>query len=47
MDYYKGFELGHSKKELDKIKNLTLEELNKFIKEHKEILELSYSIVTK
>jgi predicted Zn-dependent peptidase len=47
MDYYKGFELDHSKKELDKIKNLTLEELNEFIKEHKEILELSYSIVTK
>jgi len=47
MDYYKGFELDHSKKELQKIQNLTLEELNSFIKKHQEILELSFAIVTK
>jgi predicted Zn-dependent peptidase len=47
MDYYKGFELGHSQIELEKIKNLKLEELNEFIKSHKEILELSFAIVTK
>jgi predicted Zn-dependent peptidase len=47
MDYYKGFKPGHSQKELAKIKNLKLDELNSFIKKHKEILELSFAIVTK
>jgi len=47
MEYYKGFPLGHSQAELEKIKTLTLDEINEFIKEHKEILELSFSIVTK
>ncbi|NPA58852.1 MAG: insulinase family protein [Epsilonproteobacteria bacterium] len=47
MDYYKGFELGHSKTELEKIQNLKLKDLNKFIKEHQEILELSFCIVSK
>jgi len=47
MDYYKGFTLGHSKEELEKIEALSLEELNAFIKNHKEILSLSVSIVTK
>ncbi len=47
MDYYKGFKPGHSQKELEKIKNLKLTDLNKFIKAHKEILELSFAIVTK
>ncbi|MEO1937763.1 MAG: pitrilysin family protein [Sulfurimonas sp.] len=46
MDYYKGFKPGHSKKELKKIEALKLDELNAFIKEHKEILELSFAIVT-
>ena len=47
MDYYKGFSLDHSKKELQKIKNLKLNDLNAFIKKHQEILELSFAIVTK
>ena len=47
MDYYKGFKLGHSEQELEMIKNLKLKDLNKYIKEHKEILELSFAIVTK
>jgi len=47
MDYYKGFKPGHSKEELKKIKKLKLEDLNQFIKSHKEILELSFAIVTK
>ncbi len=47
MEYYKGFELGHSQKELEKIANLKLKDLNEFIKEHKEILDLSFAIVTK
>lgn len=47
MEYYKGFPLGHSTTELEKIKNLKLKDLNKFIKEHKEILDISFAIVTK
>lgn len=47
MEYYKGQELGHSKKELELIKNLKLKDLNKFIKSHTEINNLSYAIVTK
>ncbi len=47
MNYYKGFDINHSKEELEKIRKLKLKDLNKFIKEHKEILELSFAIVTK
>jgi len=47
MEYYKGFELGHSQKELEQISNLKLKDLNKFIKSHKEILDISFAIVTK
>ncbi|QOP45056.1 M16 family metallopeptidase [Sulfurimonas paralvinellae] len=47
MDYYKGFPLDHSKKELQKIKDLQLDDLNDFIKQHREILKLSFAIVTK
>jgi len=47
MEYYKGQELGHSVKELELIKNLKLKDLNSYIKEHKEILEMSFAIVTK
>lgn len=47
MEYYKGFPLDHSKTELKKIEELKLDDLNAFIKEHKEILELSFAIVTK
>ena len=47
MEYYKGFKLGHSTEELEKIKALSLEDLNSYIKEHQEILDISYAIVTK
>ena len=47
MEYYKGFALGHSVDELEKIKNLKLKDLNKYIKSHREILDISYAIVTK
>lgn len=47
MEYYKGQKLGHSQKELEMIKNLKLKDLNAFIKEHKEILDMSFAIVTK
>jgi len=47
MEYYRGKELGDSLKELELIKNLKLKDLNEFIKSHKEILDLSFAIVTK
>jgi zinc protease len=46
MEYYKGEELGYSKAELEKIRALSLEDLNAYIAEHKEISELSFAIVT-
>ncbi len=45
--YYRGLEQDYSKKNLEKIKNLKLEDLNKYIKSHKEIKNLSFSIVRK
>jgi len=45
--YYKGLAFDYPSKELEKIESLSLEDLNKFIKEHKEIEKLSFSIVTK
>ena len=45
-EYYRGFKLGHSKAQLDKIEALSLSELNKFIKKHNEIEKLSFSVVT-
>ncbi len=47
LEYYNGFGLGYYKKQLDLIEKLTLEDLNAFIKKHKEINDLSFSIVTK
>ncbi|MEA3227458.1 MAG: pitrilysin family protein [Campylobacterota bacterium] len=47
MEFYKGQELGSSAQELEKIKNLKLKDLNRFIREHSEINNLSYAIVTK
>ena len=47
MEYYKGFELGHSLGELEKIKSLKLKDLNEYIKKHQEILDISFAIVTK
>lgn len=47
MEFYKGQDLGHSQKELELIRELKLKDLNAFIKNHKEILEMSFAIVTK
>lgn len=47
MEYYQGLGVGYHQKELEKIEALTLEDLNAFIKAHKEIEVLSFSIVTK
>lgn len=46
-EYYLGQPLGYYKDELELIKNVSLDELNKFIKSHPEIAELTFSIVTK
>ena len=46
MDYYKGAPLNNSQLELAKIEALELKDLNAYIKKHKEILKLSYAIVT-
>ncbi len=47
FEYYGGFELGYSKKQLAKIEALSLEDLNAFIKTHEEINKLSIAVVTK
>ncbi|MGM0518221.1 MAG: M16 family metallopeptidase [Campylobacterota bacterium] len=45
--YYKGLGLDYSTKELEKIQNLKLEDLNKFINSHNEIENLTFAIVRK
>ncbi len=47
FEYYHGFEQGYYKKQLELIKNLSLEDLNRFIKKHTEINKLTFAIVTK
>ena len=47
IEYYKGQELGYSAQELEMIEKLKLKDLNEFISQHTEILDLSYAIVTK
>lgn len=43
--YYRGLDQDYSKKELEKIQNLKLKDLNNYIKSHKEINNLTFSIV--
>lgn len=45
--YYRGLEPDYSKKELEKIQNLELKDLNNYIKSHNEINNLTFSIVRK
>ena len=45
--YYNGLPFEYPQQELELIDKLSLEDLNSFIKEHKEIEKLSFSIVTK
>ncbi len=45
--YYRDLPFDYPKKELEKIEQLTLDDLNKFIKSHKEIKKLTFAIVTK
>ncbi len=43
--FYRGLPQDYNKKELEKIESLKLEDLNNYIKSHKEINKLSFSIV--
>ncbi len=45
--YYRGLEQDYASKDLKRIENLKLEDLNNYIKSHKEIKNLSFSIVRK
>ncbi len=45
--YYKNLPFDYPKIELEMIQDLSLDDLNKFIKSHKEIKRLTFSIVTK
>lgn len=45
--YYRGLSPDYSEKELEKIQNLKLDDLNKYIKSHNEINNLTFSIVRK
>jgi len=45
--YYKNLPFDYPKQELEKINSLTVDELNTFIQKHKEINQLTFSIVTK
>jgi len=47
LEYYNGFEKGYYKKELQKIEQISLDEINRFIKNHSEILDLSFAVVKK
>ncbi|AII14570.1 peptidase, M16 family [Campylobacter iguaniorum] len=44
-EYYSGFELGEFDANLKKIKELKLDDLNKFIKAHTEILKQSFAVI--
>ena len=46
-EYYYGRPLGFSKAQLKKIETVTLKEINDFIRSHKELSNLTFSIVTK
>ncbi|HIP12552.1 MAG TPA: insulinase family protein [Arcobacter sp.] len=45
--FYKGLDQNYPKQELEMIQNLSIDDLNSFIKEHTELNQLSFSIVTK
>jgi len=46
QEYYTNRPLGSSKEKLKKIEAMSLEQLNSFISKHKEIAQLSFSVVT-
>lgn len=44
--YYRGLPLDFHREELRRIQELSLDEINAYIKEHKELLELTFSVVS-
>ncbi len=46
-EFYQGLEMGHFKRELNKIKAATLSELNAYIKAHGELLKLKFASVAR
>jgi len=46
IEYYKNLPFGYFDEELKLIESLSLEDLNSFIKEHNEILDLTFSVVS-
>lgn len=44
-EYYQGLPLGHYKKELEKIQKIELKALNAYIKNHKELLNLTFASI--
>lgn len=46
-DYYYDRPLDFAKKQLEKIESVTLDEVNAFIKSHRELSDISFAIVTK
>jgi predicted Zn-dependent peptidase len=46
-EYYYNRGLGYSQKQLQQIQDASLQEINDFIKSHKELTKLSFSVVTK
>ncbi len=46
-DYYYGRPLDFTKEQLKQIESVTLDEVNRFIKAHKELSDITFSIVTK
>ncbi len=46
-EYYYNRPSGYAKEQLEKLQNVTLEEMNTFITSHKELSKLTFSIVTK
>jgi predicted Zn-dependent peptidase len=45
-EYYDDRELGYKSQELEQIGDITLEQINSFIRSHTELSELSFAIVT-
>ena len=46
-EFYQGLDFGAFKKELEKLRHATLDELNAYIKAHAELLKISFASVKK
>ncbi|MSN96565.1 insulinase family protein [Campylobacter sp. FMV-PI01] len=45
-EFYQGLEFGEFERNLERIRDLSLDELNEFIKSHNEILKLSFAVIS-